>query len=79
VKNHTVSLDDEVYQKARVAAAEKGASVSAFVRSLILEFVDGEDEFDRLTKLENELRSRIGYFSASDRIIPRDEIYRRDI
>lgn len=34
-------------------------------------------EFDRLAKLELELREQLGYFSAADRM-SRDEIYDRD-
>jgi hypothetical protein len=36
VKNITISLDDETYRKARIAAAQRDASVSALVKKLLL-------------------------------------------
>jgi len=76
VRNITVSLDDEVYRRARIAAAERGASVSALVRAFLEELGSGESEFERLSKLERELRGRITAFRASDRV-SRDELHER--
>ena len=35
MKNITVSIDDETYRRARIAAAEREQSVSAMVRDLL--------------------------------------------
>jgi hypothetical protein len=79
VKNITVSVDDAVYRRARRAAAERDTSVSALVR----EFLNGlaveetaAERFERLKRLETEVRARIKNFSAADRL-SRDELYDR--
>jgi hypothetical protein len=76
MKNITVSLDDETYRRARMIAAERDTSVSALVKRFLLELTSGETEFERLKREERELRKKIKYFSASDRL-PRDEIHDR--
>ncbi|MCA9165236.1 MAG: ribbon-helix-helix protein, CopG family, partial [Planctomycetales bacterium] len=38
VKNITVSLDDELYRRARVAAAQSDRSVTALVREFLTAF-----------------------------------------
>lgn len=76
VKNITVSLDDEVYRRARVAAAQLGTSVSALVRGYLENLGSGESEAERLRREERALRLRITGFRAADRL-PRDEIHAR--
>jgi len=76
VKNITVSLDDETYRRARVRAAETDTSVSAMVRSFLIEVASGESESDRLRREEARLRQSIRAFRAGDRL-GRDEIHGR--
>ncbi len=76
MKNITVAVDDETYRRARVKAAEQDTSVSALVRAFLSELGASENEFERLKRLEKEVRERIANFSASDRL-PRDEIHER--
>jgi predicted transcriptional regulator len=76
MKNLTVSLDDEIYRRARIIAAERDTSVSALVKRFLTELAAEESEFERLKRLESEARERIVHFSASDRL-PRDEVYDR--
>jgi len=76
MKNITVSLDDETYRRARIAAAERDTSVSALVKRFLQDLAVGESEFERLKRLEQETRKRITNFSASDRL-SRDEIHNR--
>jgi plasmid stability protein len=76
VKNITVSLDDETYRRARVRAAETDTSVSAMVRSFLIEVASGESESDRLKREEARLRQSIRAFRAGDRL-GRDEIHGR--
>ena len=57
-------------------AAERDTSVSALVKRFLTDLANGETEFERLKRLEQETRARIVNFSASDRL-PRDELYDR--
>jgi predicted transcriptional regulator len=76
MKNITITVDDETYRRARIKAAEKDTSVSALVRQFLVDVAQDESEFERLRKLEEELRAGIKDFRASDSL-PRDELYRR--
>jgi hypothetical protein len=76
VKNITVTLDDEIYRRARIRAAELETSVSALVKRYLVDLAGSETEFERLEKLERTLRDRVVAFRAGDRL-PRDEIHER--
>jgi uncharacterized protein YdaU (DUF1376 family) len=76
VKNITVTVDDEVYRKARIAAAERETSVSALVKEFLSEVAAGESEGERLRREERALRERIRNFRAADRLA-RDQVHRR--
>jgi phage shock protein A len=76
VKNITVSLDDETYRRARMAAAERDTSVSALVKRFLTELGSGETEAERLKREERALRERIKSFRAGDRL-SRDDLHRR--
>lgn len=76
MKNITVSLDDETYRRARIAAAERDTSVSALVKRFLNELGSGESEFERLKREERDLRRRVTRFSASRRL-SREELYQR--
>jgi plasmid stability protein len=76
MRNITVSVDDETYRRARVAAAERDTSVSALVKAYLTQLVSQETEIDRLKRQEREIRSRIGAFNASDRL-SREDLHSR--
>jgi hypothetical protein len=76
MKNITVSVDDETYRRARIAAAERDTSVSAMVREYLIAVAGKETEFEGLKRAEGELRARIGSFRAADRV-GRDELHER--
>jgi hypothetical protein len=76
MRNITVSLDDETYRRARMIAAERDTSVSALVKRFLIDLTSEETEFQRLKRLEEEVRARITNFSASENI-PRDDLYDR--
>lgn len=76
MKNITVSLDNEVYRKARVRAAELDTSVSALVRKYLVELAGDESDFQRRHRLQAETLATIRSFSASDRL-PRDKVHQR--
>ena len=61
-------MDDDTYRRARIRAAELETSVSALVKRYLLELAGQESEFERLAKLERELRERVRSFKAGDRL-----------
>lgn len=77
MKNITVSLDDELYRRARIRAAQEETSVSAVVRRFLTEFASEGSAFDRLKRQEQELRAQIQEFRASDRL-PREHVHERE-
>jgi hypothetical protein len=81
MKNITVSVDDDLYHRARIKAAEKRSTVSALVRGYLTDLVEEETEFDRLAREQKDLiagiRARRPRFSASRRLT-RDQAHDRD-
>ena len=76
VKNITVSLDDDLYRRARMIAAERDTSVSALVKDFLSSLGAGESQVERLKREEREIRTRITAFRASDKI-SRDDLHDR--
>ena len=77
MRNITVSVDDEVYRRARVAAAERDTSVSALVKTYLEQLASQETDTERLKRQEREIRSQISAFNASERL-SRDELHGRE-
>jgi predicted transcriptional regulator len=73
MKNITVSVDDETYRRARIAAAQRKTSVSALVKQFLTEIAD---ESERLKRQERAIGESITDFAAGDRL-SRDEVHRR--
>jgi hypothetical protein len=59
VKNITVSVDDEVYHAARVAAARQKTSVSAYVREALIEFAGKRRARPAAEAVERKQRLRL--------------------
>lgn len=78
VKNLTVSVPDDVYRAARVAAAQRDTSVSALVVEFLQRLSGRMDEFARLEAVQREVQAEIGQFRAADRMA-RDEIHGRAV
>jgi predicted CopG family antitoxin len=76
MKNITVSVDDEVYRRARMKAAELDTSVSALVKRFLAELAAGETDIERLKREERALRERIGAFTAGNRL-SREDVHDR--
>jgi hypothetical protein len=78
MKNITVSLDDNIYRRARLKAAELGTSVSALVKKYLVYLAGQEADFERRKQLQNELlaKARQRSFSARQRLT-RDEVHDR--
>src|SRR4029079_17339847 len=77
MKNITVSVDDDIYRRARIKAAENDTSVSALVREVLVEVAGRESDIERLKRQEREIRERIRTFRARDRL-SRDDVHRRE-
>lgn len=83
MKNITVSVDEETYLRARIAAAEQGTSVSAMVRDALKEIATNgavESPTEQLLRTIDEVHASLiargSKFSAADRL-PREELYDR--
>jgi hypothetical protein len=78
MKNITVSLDEEIYRRARMKAAELDTSVSALVKKYLVDLAGQETDFERRTRLQDEILAKVRQrgFSASDRLT-RDEVHER--
>ena len=57
MKNITVSVPDDVYRNARVAAARSDTSVSALVVAYLEQLSGRIDEFARLEALQREVHT----------------------
>lgn len=77
MRNITVSVDDETYKRARVAAAERDTSVSALVKAYLDQLASHETQTERLKRQEREIRGQISAFNASDRL-SREESHSRE-
>jgi hypothetical protein len=78
VKNITVSVPDDVYRHARIAAAQRDTSVSALVVAYLEQLSGRMDEFARLEALQREVQGGIRQFRAGDRL-SRDEVHDRAV
>ena len=78
MKNITVSVPDDVYRDARVAAAEHETSVSALVVAYLRSVSERTREFSRLEAQQREVQAEIGQFRAADRL-RRDQVHDRAV
>lgn len=76
MKNITVSLDNAVYRRARIKAAELDTSVSALVKKYLIELAGQETDFERRKRLQDEILATVKSFSAADRLT-REEVHGR--
>lgn len=81
MRNITVTVDDDLYHRARVRAAEKRSTVSALVREFLTRLVQEEPAFARLQHEQRDVIARIRAahpgFSAAGRL-SRDQVHARD-
>jgi hypothetical protein len=76
MRNITVTVDDDVYRRARIAAAALDTSVSALVKVYLQQLAATETETERLKRQEREIRSKIVDFTASSRL-RREDTHKR--
>ncbi len=91
MRNITVSVDDETYERARTLAAEQGTSVTALVRGFLKNLAQwqGPEGPGKEAETKRDLRERMlrevlediratrPRFSASENL-PREALYDRD-
>lgn len=68
MKNITLSVPDEIYRKARLAAARQDTSVSALVAVLLQEIASGRSRHTRRADAIDRAFAAIPAFRASDRL-----------
>ena len=78
MRNITVSVPEDVYRNARVAAAQQDTSVSALVVAYLEQLSERMDEFARLEALQREVQAGIDQFRAAGRL-SRDEAHDRAV
>ena len=78
MRNITVSVPDDVYRNARVAAAQRDTSLSALVVAYLERLSGRMEEFARLEDLQHEVQAEMGQFRAGGRL-GRDEVHDRAV
>jgi hypothetical protein len=78
MKNVTVSIPDDVYQAARVRAAEDGSSLSALVAGYLRSLSERKAEFSRLEAQQKRIQAGIEGFSARHNV-DRDTLHDRAV
>ncbi len=68
MKNLTLSLDDETYRQARIAAAERNTSVSALVRDYLQAFIRPSGAAPDPSAALFAALDQAGEFRAADRL-----------
>lgn len=68
MKNITLSVPDEVYRKARIAAARQDTSLSALVADILQEIASGRPRHTRRADAIDRAFAAIPAFRASDRL-----------
>jgi len=73
-----ISIPDDVYRDARIAAAQRDTSVSALVVTYLMAVSERMREFSRLEAQQHEVQAEIGRFRAADRL-SRDQVHERPV
>lgn len=68
MKRITVSVGDQIYQRARLKAAALDTSVSALVKEFLVQLTAEETDSERGKGLQREVIATITAFSAGDRL-----------
>jgi len=65
MSNLTISLDDELIKQARIRVAQQGTSLSAKVRELLQQYVNGSDDATRRLREEATANLMLAIESAT--------------
>ena len=63
-----MTVDDEVYRRARIRAAQADTSISALVRGYLMQLAGQEDANAQLKELQDKTLRKIKKFRAADRL-----------
>jgi hypothetical protein len=63
-----VTVEDEVYRRARIRAAQADTSISALVRGYLMQLAGQEDVNAQLKELQDKTLRKIKKFRAADRL-----------
>jgi hypothetical protein len=74
MKRITIPLNDELYRRACIRAAEANTSLPAMVEAFLRQVTSVESDIDRCKQLQRETIASIHAFSAGDRL-SRDQIH----
>ena len=75
-RNITLTLDEQTLREARVLAAERGLSVSAFLRAELAGLVERQRGFEK-ARASAVRRLRRGQSLGGGKLPPRDELHDR--
>jgi antitoxin component of RelBE/YafQ-DinJ toxin-antitoxin module len=81
MKNITVTVDDDLYFRARLCAAERRTTLSALVRRFVQGIVNEETPFERMQREQNDVLLRLrssGTGPAASGRLSREEVHSRD-
>lgn len=76
MKNITVAVPDDVYRRARIAAAERDSSVSALVTEFLRTVAAGETESESKRRRMLEVREAMSHYAVGKRP-SRDDLHAR--
>ena len=76
MKNITVSVPEDVYRRARVAAAERDTSVSALVAGYLQQVAAGESGAEARRRRMLEIRESMSHYEVGRRA-NRDDLHAR--
>lgn len=68
MRDITLSVDDQIYQKAEIKAAQLGTSVPELLKAALIWLVEDEADSERRKRLQYETLASIHAFSAGDRL-----------
>jgi hypothetical protein len=76
-RNITLSIDEDVLQAARVAAARRGVSVSALLREQLVRIAEDDEQYERAHRAALDWMERGASLGIASRP-SRDELHDRD-
>lgn len=76
MKNITISVDDDLYRRARILAAEEDTTVTEMLRAFLEQRTRRKEEFARLLKLQDDTLAQIRGLDPAENL-SRDELHER--
>lgn len=73
--NLTITVDEEILRRARLRALERGTSVNAILREVLVSFAGGDDERAARSRLAALARASTASSGSSGRSWAREDLY----